>query len=362
MKKMLRFGTLFLAAVILQIISPFAAAAYSDYANGGHSYVPHYITWPFVTYLEPDFRAEKQASFPPQSVNIIEQQNDGWALIATANGNRWVYLRANMRYADKSVFLYDQPHGKQDGRITPQVVTVLQQGQGEEADWYQICTWLEARWIYLGTGQQPGGKRIAITFDDGPSAYTNRLLDALYDRDVTATFFVLGQQVAANPSTAIRIVNEGHEIASHSYRHPDLSRRSAAGIRDELSQCRDIIYTTTGRHPTLLRPPYGAHNSTVQSVAREFGYPLIMWSVDTRDWESRNVNAIMGHFVNANGTVRIRDGDIILMHDIYATTIDAAIRAIDILLAEGFTFVTVSELLTERYGELTPGKVYNRGN
>ena len=362
MKKMLRFGILLLAGMMaMQLISPSGVIAYSD-TNGSQSYVQHYITWSFVTYLTPDFKTEKQATFPPQSVNIIERQSDGWALIATANGERWVYLRANMRYVDKYVYLYEQPHGKQDGRIAPQVVTIVQQGQEQEADWHQISTWLGPRWIYLGVQQQAGGKRIAITFDDGPGIYTSRLLDALSDRDVTATFFVLGQRVATNPSIATRIVNEGHEMASHSYGHPDLTKKSAAGIRDELSQCRDIIYQTTGKHPTLLRPPYGAHNSTVQFVAKEFGYPLIMWSVDTRDWQSRNVNTIMGHFANANGTVRIRDGDIILMHDIYATTIDAAIRAIDILLAEGFTFVTVSELLTERYGELTPGKVYNRGN
>jgi len=135
---------------------------------------------------------------------------------------------------------------------------------------------------------------------------------------------------------------------------------SAAGIRDELTRCRNVIYQATGRYLTLLRPPYGSHNATVQSVAREFGYALLLWSVDTRDWESRNVNAILGHFVAPDGTVRIRDGDIILMHDIYPTTIDAAIRGIDILLANGFEFVTVSELLTERHGGITPGKVYNR--
>jgi len=166
--------------------------------------------------------------------------------------------------------------------------------------------------------------------------------------------------VAARPAIAERIVQEGHEIANHSFGHPNFARMSAAGIRDELVRCRDAIYQATGIYPTILRTPYGAHNSTAQSVAKEFGYPLILWSVDTRDWEARNVNAIMSHFVTANGDVRIRDGDIILMHDIYPTTVDAAIRAIDLLLEEGFTFVTVSELLTERYETITPGKVYNR--
>ena len=318
----------------------------------------HYVAWQFITYLEPNFRAAKQETFPPQTVNIFERRADGWALISTGAGGRWVYLQANMRYVEKAVYLYDNPNSNRGPRIDPQVVTILQQ----EGDWYQISTWLGPKWIYLGTGPQPGGgRRIALTFDDGPHpTYTTRLLDALYTRDVAVTFFVLGQQVAAYPSVAQRIVREGHEIASHSYRHPDLSRMSAAGIRDELSRTRNVIYQTTGRNPTLLRPPYGSYNATVQSVAKEFGYPLILWSVDTRDWESRNVNAIMGHFVDGRGNIRIREGDIILLHDIYGTTIDAAIRAIDLLLANGFTFVTVSELLTERHGTITPGKVYNQ--
>jgi len=315
-----------------------------------------YISWQFLTYLEPDFRAAKQESFPPQSVNILQRQDDGWGQITTWSGDRWVYLLANMRYVEKAVYLYDRPVGSRGDRIEPQVVTVLHQ----EGDWYQISTWLGPKWIYLGVGPQPGGRQIALTFDDGPSVQTIRLLDALYARNVSATFFVLGQQVAAFPAVAQRIVREGHEIANHSYSHPDLSRMSAAGIREQLARCRSIIYQTTGQYPSLLRPPYGSHNSTVQSVAGEFGYPLILWSVDTRDWESRNVNAILGHFVAPDGTVRIRDGDIILMHDIYPTTIDAAIRAIDILLANGFEFVTISDLLTARYGAITPGKVYNR--
>ncbi|MCL2569011.1 MAG: polysaccharide deacetylase family protein [Oscillospiraceae bacterium] len=317
----------------------------------------HYIAWQFITYLEPNFMAPKQESYPAQTVNVLQRREDGWGQITTASGDRWVYLRADMRYIESTVYLYDHPNGSRGDRIEPQVVTILAQ----ESAWYQISTWLGPKWIYLGLGPQPGGgSRIALTFDDGPSGYTSQLLDALYARNVPVTFFVLGQQVAAYPSVAQRIVQEGHELANHSYRHPDLSRMSAAGIRDELTHCRNIIYQITGRYPTLLRPPYGSHNATVQSVAREFGYPLILWSVDTRDWESRNVNAIMGHFVAPNGTVRIREGDIILMHDIYGTTIDAAINAIDLLLANGFEFVTVTELLAERHGGITPGKVYNR--
>jgi len=315
----------------------------------------HYISWQFITYLEPDFSARKQETLPPQIVDVVQIRDDGWARIKTPRGDRWVYWRENMRYVEKTVPLYDSVGGKQVGEIEPAVIKILAQ----EGDWFQISTDTGAWWIHLPQMQQPSGKRIALTFDDGPSTYTKRLLDALSSRNVSATFFVLGQRVTANPEIAKRIVEEGHEIASHSYSHPNFVNMNAAGIRSELSRTNDAIFQATGIKPALLRTPYGAYNSTVQSVAAEFGFPLIMWSVDTRDWQSRNVSAILGHFADGNN-VKIKDGDIILLHDIYSTTIDAAIRAVDLLLAEGFTFVTVSELLGERYGTLTPGKVYAR--
>jgi len=319
--------------------------------------IQHHMAWSFLTYLTPDFRAPRQETLPPQIVEITQLRDDGWGLISTPAGDRWIYVRDNMRYVDREVALYDKPGGTERGRLQPQVVHVLQQ----DRSWFQIATWDGPRWIYLRSAGQPGERLIAITFDDGPHpAHTRRLLDALYERDVPATFFVLGPLVASNPELAIRMVNEGHEIASHAYNHTDLSRAGADRIRTELTMSRDIIRKVTGVTPTLLRPPYGAQNSTVQAISAEFGWPIILWSVDTRDWETRNVNAIMRHFVDHTG-IRIRTGDIILMHDIYPTTIDAAIQAIDLLLADGFTFVTVTDLLMERYGTIEPGRVYRQG-
>jgi len=315
----------------------------------------HLIPWRFITYLEPDSRAKKQETLLPQTVDVVQIRDDGWALIKTPRGDRWIYWRENMRYVEKTVSLYDSVGGNPSGEIGPEVISIIAQ----DGDWLQISTRFGPRWIHLPTTQQPGERRIALTFDDGPSIYTKRLLDELASRGVSATFFVLGQHVIANPEAARRIVEEGHEIASHSYSHPNFTNMNAAGIRSELNRTNDAILQATGTTPALLRTPYGSYNSTVLSVAAEFGFPLIMWSVDTRDWESRNVSAVMSHFADRN-YVKIKDGDIILLHDIYSTTIDAAIRAVDLLLAEGFTFVTVSELLGVRYGTLTPGKVYTR--
>ena len=310
---------------------------------------PHFIPWRFATYLEPDFRTTVQDFYNPQIVDVVEVREDGWARIATWRGDRWVYLTDNRLFIDRDVTLHDTRGGPAVGRLSSQVVRILDQA----GDWFQISTWLGPRWIFLGRGPAPtpGTKRIALTFDDGPHpVLTARLLDALAARGVVATFYVLGSQVSANPQLTARIVREGHELGNHSYSHPVFTRMGAAGVRTELVRTQDAIRQATGTVPATLRPPYGAQNAMVRSVAAELGYPLIMWSVDTRDWESRNVNAILSHFVDAQGNIRIRDGDIILMHDVHPTTIDAAIRAVDILLSAGFTFVTVSDLLDSPAG------------
>jgi len=205
----------------------------------------------------------------------------------------------------------------------------------------------------------PTGPFVALTFDDGPSPHTERLLDALAARNVPATFYVLGSQVNRHPHIAARIAAEGHELGNHTQNHRDLSRQSVATIRNELTLAQNTIFNTTGQRPATLRPPYGALNRTVRTIAGEMGYPIILWSIDTRDWERRNVQAILSHMFDRNGRPTVRCGDIILMHDVYPTTIDAAIITVDRLLAAGYTFVTVSELFELRRIEPVPGQVYH---
>ena len=206
--------------------------------------------------------------------------------------------------------------------------------------------------------EPPPPRRVAFTFDDGPGPHTMHLLDALAERDIQVTFFVLGQQVRRHPEIAARMVADGHEIAFHGYDHRAFTRLSSAQMIDQIERSRVIIYEATGVEPTLFRPPYGAHNANVRATAAELGLPINLWSVDTRDWERRNVTAIMSHFISKKGEILIEDGDNVLMHDIHSTTVDAAIIAIDLLRNEGFTFLTASELLIERHGELTPGQIY----
>jgi len=310
------------------------------------------IPWQFITYLEPDFRAAKQELYAPQTVQVIQTRDDGWAQISTAYGNRWVYLLENKRYVERPSFLFEEPGRGWGQIIEQQVVAVLEQ----DGHWVQVETFVGPRWIY--TNPSVVGRQVALTFDDGPCIHTNRLLDALADQNVSATFFVLGHAVTVNPEWAARIVAEGHEIASHGYWHLNLPNESENRVRDELSQTRDSILQATGTTPAIFRPPYGTRNAAVRRIAAEFGYPIIMWSVDTRDWQSRNVEAIMSHFIDESG-VRLRDGDIILLHDIHGTSVDAAIQAVELLSAKGVSFMTVSELLAQRHEALTPGKVYS---
>ncbi len=201
-----------------------------------------------------------------------------------------------------------------------------------------------------------GKKLIALTFDDGPGPYTGRLLDALKARGARATFFVLGSKVNSNASLIKRMDDEGHVVGNHSLNHKNLRNLSLAGINSEMGTTAELIKNVTGHYPYLMRCPGGNANTTVFNYAKQIGIPIIYWSVDTRDWEYRNAATVL-----ANATANTKDGSIVLMHDIYSTTVEAAIRYIDNMQAQGYTFVTVPELLAARYGTVEPGKTYVNG-
>ncbi len=189
---------------------------------------------------------------------------------------------------------------------------------------------------------QVDGPYIAMTYDDGPSAAnTPRLLDTLKKRNIKATFFVVGQCAAENPDIMKRIVAEGHEIASHSWSHPLLSKMGEGAVTDQLQRTHDIIIETTGVAPKIMRPPFGGFTVNQQGWAnRKWGYKVIMWDVDPLDWKYRNAAHVENEILKK--TVA---GSIILTHDIHKTTVDAMPSTLDALLEKGFKFVTVSELL-----------------
>lgn len=186
------------------------------------------------------------------------------------------------------------------------------------------------------------GPYIAITFDDGPHAEnTPRLLDMLKQRGIKATFFVVGQCAAEYPDIMKRIAAEGHELANHSWSHPQLTRMGEGSVTDQLQRTHDVIEQTTGVSVKLLRPPYGAFTENQRNWAfQKWGYSTILWDVDPLDWKVRNAD----HVKNAilKGTV---NGSIILSHDIHKSTVDAMPGTLDGLTEKGFKFVTVSELI-----------------
>ncbi|MGB8168807.1 MAG: polysaccharide deacetylase family protein [Chthoniobacteraceae bacterium] len=186
------------------------------------------------------------------------------------------------------------------------------------------------------------GPFVAMTFDDGPHAEnTPRLLDMLKQRGIKATFFVVGQCAAEYPDIMKRIVAEGHEIANHSWSHPQLSKMGEGSVTDQLQRTHDVIVQTTGVTPKIMRPPYGAFTANQRNWAfHKWGYKTILWDVDPLDWKYRNADHVKGAILK--DTV---NGSIILSHDIHKSTVDAMPGTLDGLAAKGFKFLTVSDLL-----------------
>ena len=196
-----------------------------------------------------------------------------------------------------------------------------------------------------------GEKLIALTFDDGPSQYTSQLLDGLAARGAKATFFMLGQMAESRKSIVKRAWEEGHQICSHTYGHPNLKTLSSDAVRSQFTRTDAILDSALGFDARyMIRPPYGNYNQNILNIG---GVPFFYWSVDTRDWESRNATSAYNEFIRA-----ARDGSIVLMHDIYPTTITAALNAIDTLKSQGYQFVTVAELFYRRGVTLQNASIY----
>ncbi|SMF79725.1 Peptidoglycan/xylan/chitin deacetylase, PgdA/CDA1 family [Paenibacillus uliginis N3/975] len=182
-----------------------------------------------------------------------------------------------------------------------------------------------------------GGKRVALTFDDGPHPKnTLKILDLLEKYDAKATFFMLGNRVDFYPEIVKEVADQGHELGNHTWNHKDLTTLSKAEGIKEVERTNQAIKSAAGRESTAFRPPYGAVNKQVQSAISS---PTVFWTIDTLDWKSHNPAAIL-NIVQEN----VRDGSIILMHDIHATTSEAVESILKYLKKEGYEFVSVSEL------------------
>ncbi len=211
--------------------------------------------------------------------------------------------------------------------------------------------------------QQMGENLCALTFDDGPSRNTARLLDLLAQKGIRATFFVLGQQAERNPGLIGRILDEGHELGNHSWSHPNL-RLLSAGAQEEQIRRTDALLRAQGANPQWLRPPYGAYDPRTIKLAQDLGLDLVLWSLDSLDWKARPED--YARLRSARGTTYPEGAlrGIFLFHDTHLSTVEDLPRIIANLRAGGCSrFVTVSEYLDaarEDWLDPEPGALMSR--
>ncbi len=195
---------------------------------------------------------------------------------------------------------------------------------------------------------------VALTFDDGPRAETTgRLLDELALREVPATFFLLGHRIPGNEDLVRRMGAEGHQIGVHTYDHVEVTGLSRADFDLQVGKTRSLLLDILGEGEFWLRPPYGITDAAARQWA---GSPVVLWSVDPEDWKDHDVGRIVAGVVE-----HVQDGDIILLHDIYSSSVDAAVQIVDALQSRGYCFVTVEELLAWNGVTPQPGQVYRSG-
>lgn len=182
-------------------------------------------------------------------------------------------------------------------------------------------------------------KKIALTFDDGPSIYTEELLEGLKSEEVKATFFVIGKNAETYPETVKRMKDDGHLIGNHTYSHVEISKLSNEEAREEIEKTDQILEEIIGQNAGYVRPPFGVWQKELEE---ELEVVPVMWTIDPLDWTTENVDEIVNKVVT-----RAEENDIILLHDCYPSSIEAAIRIVRLLKAGGFEFVTVDELILD---------------
>ena len=193
-------------------------------------------------------------------------------------------------------------------------------------------------------------KCVALTFDDGPTPYTDRLLGILTANKAKATFFEIGNKVAANPAGAKRVVDAGMELGNHTWEHPNMTTLPPSDVPDQLTRANDAIAAATGVTPKLWRPPGGLTNEAVNEQAAKVGLAGILWDVIPYDWINDSNTAASRYLL----LTQIKPGSVVLLHDTYSSTVDIVEQFIPVLKANNYHLVTVSQLL----GQRAPGSVY----
>ncbi|MBE5947544.1 MAG: peptidoglycan N-acetylglucosamine deacetylase [Lachnospiraceae bacterium] len=182
--------------------------------------------------------------------------------------------------------------------------------------------------------------RIALTFDDGPhSVFTEQLLDGLREKGVVATFFLLGCNIDGNEKIVSRMQKDGHLIGNHTDSHVQLTLLNSAAASEEITSTNMKIFNITGHMPEYIRPPFGCWN---ENIATNIDMTAVLWDIDPLDWKGKDTERIVSYICH-----NAEDGDIILLHDVYKTSVEAALEVVDYFKERGYEFVTVDELLLE---------------
>ena len=229
------------------------------------------------------------------------------------------------------------------------------EGQGLRVDGLWVTVTGKGAAVPEGPNERsvdPTRPMVALTFDDGPSKFTPRILDSLEANGGRATFFMVGNRVASYASTVKRMTDLGCETDSHTWAHTYLTGMTEGEILQSLNQTRDAIVAAGGSAPKGVRPPGGKINDASKAVLAKAGMPALLWSVDTLDWKTRNAASSVQTVLN-----QVKDGSVVLMHELYNASGDAAVTIIPALVERGYQLVTVSELAQFR-GGLAGGTVY----
>ena len=224
-------------------------------------------------------------------------------------------------------------------------------------DGYMTTGWLELdgkEYFFDENGKYDSTKHrpmVALTFDDGPGRFTDKLLDCLEENNAKATFFMLGENVERFPDVVKRMHDSGMELGNHSYDHTTLTTLSENDILKQITKTNNVIDDACGVPADVMRPPGGSYNTTVSSLAE---MPIITWSIDTRDWATRNADNTYKVIMDD-----VEDGSIVLMHDIHESSIEASLRLIPDLVEKGFRLVTIRQMAEQKGIDLSNGDVYS---
>lgn len=226
-----------------------------------------------------------------------------------------------------------------------------------DKDGYMTTGWLELdgkEYFFDENGKYDSTKHrpmVALTFDDGPGRFTDKLLDCLEENNAKATFFMLGENVERFPDVVKRMHDSGMELGNHSYDHTILTSTTKDGVIQQMHKTNSAIENICGVPADVMRPPGGSYNETIASLV---GLPIITWSIDTRDWATRNADNTYKVTLD-----NVKDGSIVLMHDIHESSIEASLRLIPDLIEKGFRLVTIRQMAEEKGITLENGVNYN---